>query len=105
MSRRSTEARPLSDGTSRVGGVVRRVDELGRIVIPVEIRKRFGIGDRDALEISVQGDAIVLSRPHDECVFCGAEYGLGKHRGRRVCSECLAELRADVVSVTPRASR
>jgi transcriptional pleiotropic regulator of transition state genes len=77
---------------------VRRVDELGRIVIPVEIRKRFGIGDRDALEISVQGDTIVLSRPHDECVFCGAEHDLSKHRGRSVCSDCLAELRADVVS-------
>src|SRR5438105_1883390 len=73
MSRRSTEARPLSGSGHRVGGVVRRIDELGRIVIPVEIRKRFGITQHDALEISVQGDAIVLERPHTECVFCGSE--------------------------------
>ena len=98
MSRRSTDPRPDPDSTSRAGGVIRRVDELGRIVIPVEIRKRFGIADRDALEISVQGDSIVLSRPHDECVFCGAEHGLSKHRGRRICPDCLAELRDEVVS-------
>src|SRR5919108_4539143 len=47
--------------SSRAGGVVRRVDELGRIVIPVEIRRRFGIDVRDPLEISVRGETIVLS--------------------------------------------
>jgi transcriptional pleiotropic regulator of transition state genes len=99
MSRRSTDARPHPESTSaRAGGVVRRVDELGRIVIPVEIRKRFGIVDHDALEISVQGDSIVLSRPHDECVFCGSEHELTAYRDRRVCPDCLSALRADVVS-------
>jgi transcriptional pleiotropic regulator of transition state genes len=77
------------------------VDELGRIVIPVEIRKRFGIADHDALEISVQGDSIVLSRPHTECVFCGAGEGLSEFRDRPVCRDCLTELRADVVSAAP----
>jgi AbrB family transcriptional regulator, transcriptional pleiotropic regulator of transition state genes len=57
--------------STRAGGVVRRVDELGRIVIPVEIRRRFGIDVRDPLEISVRGESIVLSKPHDACVFCG----------------------------------
>jgi AbrB family transcriptional regulator, transcriptional pleiotropic regulator of transition state genes len=97
MSRRSTEARPQSV-SPRVGGVVRRVDELGRIVIPVEIRKRFGIADHDALEISVQGDSIVLARPHTECVFCGAGEGLTEFRDRAVCRNCVAELGSDVVS-------
>ena len=78
------DTRPHPESSPRAGGVVRRVDELGRIVIPVEIRKRFGIGDRDALEISVQGDAIVLSRPHDECVFCGSERNLRQFRDRAV---------------------
>jgi transcriptional pleiotropic regulator of transition state genes len=78
--------------------VVRRVDELGRIVIPVEIRKRFGIADHDELEISVQGDSIVLARPHTECVFCGSDEGLTEFRDRPVCQNCLADLRADVVS-------
>jgi len=79
---------------------VRRVDELGRIVIPVEIRKRFSIGDHDALEISVQGDTIVLSRPRDECVFCGRRERLSSYRDRSICDDCIGDLRADVVSAT-----
>jgi AbrB family transcriptional regulator, transcriptional pleiotropic regulator of transition state genes len=83
--------------------VVRRIDELGRIVIPVEIRKRFGIADHDAIEISVQGDTIVLARPRTECVFCGADEHLAEFRGRPVCRDCLTALRGDdVVSATPR---
>ena len=97
MSRRSTEARPLSGSGQRVGGVVRRIDELGRIVIPVEIRKRFGISNHDALEISVQGDAIVLERPHTECVFCGSQERLAAYRDRPVCEDCIDALRGDDV--------
>jgi AbrB family transcriptional regulator, transcriptional pleiotropic regulator of transition state genes len=103
MSRRSTEARPLSGSGHRVGGVVRRIDELGRIVIPVEIRKRFGIADHDALEISVQGDAIMLERPHTECLFCGSQERLSAFRERPVCESCLDALRGeDVVSLAQR---
>ena len=67
--------------SARAGGVVRRVDELGRIVIPVEIRRRFGIDVRDPLEISVRGETIVLSKPHDACVFCGRTGGLDEFHG------------------------
>jgi transcriptional pleiotropic regulator of transition state genes len=77
--------------------VVRRIDELGRIVIPVEIRKRFGISDHAALEISVQGDAIVLQRPHTECVFCGSEERLAEYRDRPVCEDCIDALNGDDV--------
>jgi AbrB family transcriptional regulator, transcriptional pleiotropic regulator of transition state genes len=76
---------------------VRRVDDLGRIVIPVEIRKRLGIKLKDALEIGVRGDTIVLSRPQDACVFCGALRGLSTFRERRICDACRLELAADVV--------
>jgi transcriptional pleiotropic regulator of transition state genes len=78
--------------------VIRRVDELGRIVIPVEIRKRFGIRDHDALEISVQGDDVVLSRPHHECIFCGREDQLVEYRERSICRNCLLRLQDEVVS-------
>jgi AbrB family transcriptional regulator, transcriptional pleiotropic regulator of transition state genes len=98
MARRSTDIRPRPGGASRAGGVIRRVDELGRIVIPVEIRKRFGIHDHDALEISVQGNSVVLSRPHGECVFCGREDGLVEYRQRSICRDCLTRLQHDVVS-------
>src|SRR5690349_25139204 len=72
--------------SARAGGVVRRVDELGRIVIPVEIRRGFGIDVRDPLEISVRGETIVLSKPHDACGFSGRTGGLDEFPGRQVGS-------------------
>jgi AbrB family transcriptional regulator, transcriptional pleiotropic regulator of transition state genes len=99
MASGSTEAEARSGGPAgRGGGVVRRIDQLGRIVIPVEIRKRFGIHDRDSLEISVQGDSVVLTRPVDRCVFCSSTDDLTEFRQRAVCAGCLNLLRADVVS-------
>jgi AbrB family transcriptional regulator, transcriptional pleiotropic regulator of transition state genes len=101
MSSGSREAEaPTGGPPGPSGGVVRRVDELGRIVIPVEIRKRFGIRDRDPLEISVQGDSVVLTRPIDRCVFCSSLDDLTEFRERSVCADCLTLLRADVVSAT-----
>ena len=75
-------------------GIVRHIDQLGRIVIPSEIRKRFGLGDKDPVEISVRGDEILLSRPHTQCVFCGRRDDLDEYRGRCVCSTCVSELAA-----------
>jgi AbrB family transcriptional regulator, transcriptional pleiotropic regulator of transition state genes len=73
-------------------GIVRHIDELGRIVIPSEIRRRFGLGEKDAIEISVRGETILLSRPQSACVFCGGEEGLEEHRGRSVCRDCIGSL-------------
>jgi transcriptional pleiotropic regulator of transition state genes len=75
-------------------GIIRNLDELGRIVIPIEIRKRFGLTERDALEISVNNQTILLNRPRSACVFCGATRSLVEHMGRGVCRPCLAELTA-----------
>jgi AbrB family transcriptional regulator, transcriptional pleiotropic regulator of transition state genes len=94
----SPDSMSLPGGSARVGGVVRRVDELGRIVIPAEIRKRFGIHERDPLEITVQGDAVVLTRPQNACVFCGATEHLTSFHDRSVCWTCRASLGHDVVS-------
>ena len=77
-------------------GIVRNIDQLGRIVIPSEIRKRFGLGVKDPVEISVRGEEILLSRPHTSCVFCGRREDLGEYRGRCVCNGCVAELAANV---------
>ncbi|MGH3032154.1 MAG: AbrB/MazE/SpoVT family DNA-binding domain-containing protein, partial [Gaiellaceae bacterium] len=52
-------------------GIIRHIDELGRIVIPIEIRKRFGLAEKDPLEIFVKDETILLSRPKSACVFCG----------------------------------
>ena len=73
-------------------GIVRHIDDLGRIVIPIEIRKRFGLSVKDPVEISVRGETILLSRPQAACVFCGNAEGLEEHRGRSICRDCIGEL-------------
>ena len=73
-------------------GIVRHIDDLGRIVIPIEIRKRFGIEKRDPLEIYVKGDRIVLGKLSDGCTFCGRSRDLVEHYGRLVCASCRDEL-------------
>ena len=75
-------------------GIARRVDDLGRIVLPIELRRQFGIEAGDALDIAVDPEsrAIILRKPQDECVFCGTQESLRDHRGRRVCRTCVNEL-------------
>jgi transcriptional pleiotropic regulator of transition state genes len=80
-------------GVTRTG-IIRHIDELGRIVIPIEIRKSFGLGEKDPLEISVKDETILLSKPHSACVFCGRDEPLEEYRGRSVCRTCIAELSA-----------
>ena len=75
-------------------GIARRVDDLGRIVLPIELRRQFGIEAGDALDIAVDPEtrAIILRKPQDECVFCGSQEDLRDHRSRRVCRTCVNEL-------------
>ncbi|MBW3594368.1 MAG: AbrB/MazE/SpoVT family DNA-binding domain-containing protein [Actinobacteria bacterium] len=73
-------------------GVVRKIDELGRVVLPSELRRVFGIREGDELEISVNGEQIILQKRQDLCLFCGAEGPSVEFRGRRVCDECAGEV-------------
>ena len=75
-------------------GIVRKVDELGRIVLPVELRRSLNISERDALEIYVDGDRIILRKEQNACVFCGAAQGLAEFKDRKVCPACLEGLEA-----------
>jgi transcriptional pleiotropic regulator of transition state genes len=68
--------------------MARKVDDLGRIVLPVELRRLHGIKTGDALEISVDGDAIVLRKLAQGCVFCGTVDGLSSYRSRAICGPC-----------------
>ncbi len=72
--------------------MARKVDELGRIVLPVELRRLHGIHAGDALAISVDGDAIVLRKIDAGCVFCGGRASVALFRSRPVCASCTAEL-------------
>ena len=74
-------------------GIVRKVDELGRIVLPIEIRRTMEITQQDELEIFMDNDQIVLQKFHRSCVFCGGERGLALFHGKTVCEECLRELK------------
>jgi AbrB family transcriptional regulator, transcriptional pleiotropic regulator of transition state genes len=96
--RRTTKVIGGPVAARQAAGVVRHVDSLGRIVIPVEIRRRLGIAVSDPLEIGVRGDSVVLSKPHDVCVFCGAATHLTVYRDRNVCGNCRIALAVDVVS-------
>ena len=73
-------------------GVVRKIDELGRIVLPSEIRRVFGIHEGDELDISVDGERVILQKRLDLCLFCAAENPAIEFRGRRVCERCAGEL-------------
>lgn len=75
-------------------GIVRKVDELGRVVIPIELRRTLNINEKDALEIYVEKDRIILHKyqPVDECIFCGSTEKLSLFREKSVCGVCLKEL-------------
>ena len=66
-------------------GIVRKVDELGRIVLPVEMRRTLDIAEKDALEIYVEGDTIMLRKYQDACIFCDSTKDLVSYKGRSVC--------------------
>jgi AbrB family transcriptional regulator, transcriptional pleiotropic regulator of transition state genes len=97
-ARRARDRIQARSTTPQVAGVVRHVDALGRVVIPVEIRKRLAIAVNDPIEIGVRGDMVMLSKPRHSCVFCGAESDLIAYRDRHLCVTCRGELPTDVVS-------
>lgn len=73
-------------------GIIRKVDELGRIVLPIEMRRTLEIGERDELEIFVENDRIVLQKYEPSCVFCTSSQGLTLFRGKNVCRDCIEKL-------------
>lgn len=75
-------------------GIVRKVDELGRIVLPIELRRTLDIAEKDSLEIYVDGTSIVLKKYQPACVFCDSADGVVTYKGKNVCSLCIKELDA-----------
>lgn len=73
-------------------GVVRKVDQLGRIVLPKSLRKRYLMNEGDPVEIFVQGDHIILERYRPKCVFCGSMTEVAEFKERYVCEECMLEM-------------
>lgn len=73
-------------------GIVRNVDELGRIVLPIELRRTMNISIKDPVEIYVEADRIVLKKYSPSCIFCGGEKNITEYKGKPVCSLCRSAL-------------
>lgn len=74
-------------------GIVRKVDELGRIVLPIELRRTLDIEIKDPIEIYVDGDFILLKKYEPACIFCGNAKNVSSVKGKNVCADCLKELK------------
>ena len=73
-------------------GIIRRVDELGRVVIPIEIRNQFNIIEKDPVEIFVNGSSIVLKKYEPNCIFCGSTHDLVNFNDKLICDKCAKEI-------------
>lgn len=74
-------------------GIIRHVDELGRIVIPKEMRKKMDLNDSDPVEIYVEGDKIILTKYHSLCCFCGGAGDNVDFKGKKICQYCLEDIK------------
>ena len=73
-------------------GIVRKVDELGRVVIPVELRRTLNIETKDALEIYVDEEKIIFNKYQPACIFCGDAEDVINFKGKNICPDCLSEI-------------
>jgi len=75
-------------------GIVRKVDELGRVVIPIELRRNLNIDVKDALEIFIEGEHIILKKYAPACIFCGQAKDVEVFKGKNICPACLQDLKS-----------
>jgi len=80
-------------------GIVRKVDELGRIVLPIEMRRTLDIAEKDALEIYVEGSSVILKKYKPSCIFCDSSRDITEFKGKNVCPKCLNELYAAALKI------
>ena len=73
-------------------GMIRQLDSLGRIVLPIELRRTLDINTKDMLEIMVDGNSVILRQFEPNCHFCGSSTGLSEYKGKNICKRCLKEL-------------
>ncbi len=73
-------------------GIIRKMDELGRVVIPIEIRNQLKIAEKEPIEIYVDGESIVLKKFEANCIFCGSNKGLVRYKEKNICNNCCEKL-------------
>ncbi len=74
-------------------GIVRKLDDLGRIVLPVELRHTLGLEEKDPLEIFVEDNHIILKKYQPSCIFCNNAKNVTVFKGQNICEDCLRELK------------
>ena len=74
-------------------GIVRRIDELGRVVLPIELRRTLNIDIKDSLEIYVDNSSIILKKYEPACIFCGDAVEVVSFKGKNICKNCLEEMK------------
>ena len=74
-------------------GIIRQLDTLGRIVLPIELRRTIGIGPKDMIEIFVEGSSVILRKYEPDCLFCGGSRDLTPYKDKMICARCLKEIR------------
>ena len=77
-------------------GMIRKIDELGRIVLPIEIRKNLDIKEKDEIEIFVEDKRIVLQKHDPACVFCGSSIDMKYYKNKPVCRDCINKLTKEI---------
>lgn len=82
-------------------GTVRKVDELGRIVLPIETRRRLELEAGDGVEIFVEKDRVILKKYEPACLFCGDADDVMIYKDKRICRKCLQELKAEADNAVP----
>ena len=75
-------------------GMIRQLDALGRVVLPIELRRTLDINTRDMLEILVEGNSIILRKYEPNCLFCGSSSGLTPYKDKQICKRCLSEIKS-----------
>ena len=79
----------------RATGTVRHIDNLGRVVLPIELRRTYDMNEGDGVEIYTDEDKIILKKYQPACIFCDSTDGVKTFKGKKVCSDCRKELRGD----------
>lgn len=74
-------------------GITRKIDKLGRIVLPIELRRTLDMAVNDPIEIYTERDLIVLKKHETACVFCGSTTDVKVHKGKNICGKCFTELK------------
>lgn len=77
-------------------GITRKIDSLGRFVIPMEVRKNLGVDVGDMMEIFIDKDLIALKKYSPGCVICGNIHNIVMYKGKRICKDCIDELEKTV---------